>query len=578
MSFKLAKPLGALVAGAGLLIMMPGAAFAAPDAPKSIKITRAADDPSRIQITWAPAGGATRYNVSVFDGSNDSVSIVKAPTTAFQLTRPEPCVRLRVNIGSRDSSGAGHTSGNNWLNTLAPGGISGLQAERTGDFTQMTATWKEPTWLGYGELVGYRVQVTRSTDKAVVFNEVVQDTAAAIGGLDPLQNYTLQVAAENGFGSCITGKLSIGNSKPGTVSSLKAVRDPGTPAQVNLSWAPPSYGGYGVVTHYLLGYGETKPALWKLIDDTSTTVTLDPNTNWVVQVKAVNEFGQGGISGLTLPAASAVGTPAVQPGITISQDGSKIFVKMSQKIGAYQEYPKLVVRVNPTVAGGGFSDEHWGANGAETLTFGDVPDGLYTVQVNGANDKGEIEYARQIVNVGGVGLLSSTDWQLESGPGNSKGEVSAITRTARTTSDMALMSDVTVKEGHGYAIWARASIDPGQKISGYLLEYDPNYAQQNTGPTMVLRIQQRGSLCSTPLAVTKVAAALATPGVHKIAVVTNGNSLYATVDNTVVLNLPSLSAAVTASPCRTSVPTGLNAGVRFVNSDGLTVFARTTLN
>src|SRR3712207_4368446 len=95
MKLRLAKPLGALAAGAGLLVIMPGPATATPGATKSVTVTRATDDPKKINISWAPVAGATRYNVSVFDGTGDEVSIVRAPSTSFTLTRGEPCVRLR---------------------------------------------------------------------------------------------------------------------------------------------------------------------------------------------------------------------------------------------------------------------------------------------------------------------------------------------------------------------------------------------------------------------------------------------------------------------------------------------------
>jgi DNA-binding response OmpR family regulator len=581
MRTRLVKPLSVLVTGAGLLMAMPSAASAAPLSTSQITITRGAEDASKIQISWAPVEGAARYNVSVFDGTHDEVKVVKAPTNTLSLVRSESCVRLRVNIGSRDASGAGATSKNVWLNTLAPGGISGLKGERTGDFTQMVAAWKEPAWLGYGAPGGYRVQLIRAGDRAVVYEGLVPATTARFTGLDPAREYTLQVAAENSFGSCVIAKQTIGTSKPTAPTAFKAVRDPATPAQVNVSWAPPAYGGYGAASYYEIGYGVDKVTSWTKVDGTSATLKLDSGTTWTIQVRAVNQFGTGGAAGLKLVAAEAVGSSTTRPGITVTPDGSKIQVKLDSKIGSFLQYPNLVLRVSPTVADGGFTDEQWGANGASTMTFGELPNGLYTLQVNGSGTAGEVEWSRQIVNIGNVGVVANTQWLTVSSGGNgNNADFSAVTNTGRKSTNQALMTSVTLKDGQGYGVWSRASIDTNKKLSGYLVEFDPNYSNivKGYGPAMVLRMQDKGKQCSAPLATTKMSSALAAAGTHRVAVVTNGDSLYATVDDVVVLNVASLAKAATAVSCKSTAPTGTEAGVRLLNNVALTAYSTTTLN
>jgi hypothetical protein len=140
----------------------PAGAAAAPAAPTGLTVTRVPESPTAFTITWKPVDGVDHYNVSVFDGTTDSVTRVAADTTSLTLKGSgDACQQYRVSVGSRDSAGAGETSGYVWLKSLAPGGVTGMTGGRLTDRTTAYASWTAPTWAGYGKPAGYAVDVVR---------------------------------------------------------------------------------------------------------------------------------------------------------------------------------------------------------------------------------------------------------------------------------------------------------------------------------------------------------------------------------------------------------------------------------
>jgi hypothetical protein len=575
MKVRSLRTLAAVGVGGGLLCLIPAAvAAAAPVGSSVVTVTRQAADPTKIDVSWAPVDGAGRYNVSVYDGTTENVTSTK--TTSMALTRAEPCVKLRVNIASRDTFGAGGTSKNIWLNSLAPGGAGNLQATRNADTGEVTASWSPPSWGGVGDFGNYHVQLVRDGDKIVMFDGTTRDLATSIPKVDATNSYTLQVTTTNGYGACTTAKIKVGTNKPGAPSKLKVVRDPATPSKVNVSWAAPTYAGAGSTMKYVLGYGVDKVTSWSPVEGTSATLNLDSVSNWVVSVKGVNQFGEGPAAAVKANPVAAVGASTSKPGVTITQSGLKVSVALTSKIGVYTQYPKVVVRVRPTIAPDGFVDEHWGQNGAQTINFNTLPLGLYTITVSGANDSEEVEWARQAFNIGDVGVVKSTELQLAYAATSSGGDVAYITKKSNTTADSALRANVALRLGKGYGVWTRASVSNG-RISGYLLEYNPAYGTP-AAPAMTMTTYVNGTKCGNPVAVAKVPAALGSAGTHKVMVVAKGDTLYATVDDVTVVNVAALSTAVSKAGCKSAALTGKQAGVRIFNKDGLAAFTALSMN
>jgi hypothetical protein len=177
-----------------------------------------------------------------------------------------------------------------------------------------------------------------------------------------------------------------------------------------------------------------------------------------------------------------------------------------------------------------------------------------------------------------------------------KKDTRLISATSHNGTDMVVTSTVTLKDGRGYGVLVRASAVKGNdddkngndqenangsKLSGYLVEYDPGYSAvvPGYGPALVLRLTDRGSTCSTPLALTRMPDAIAAAGAHRLVIVVRGDALTATVDDTTVLDVSSLSSAIAAVPCKMATPAGDEVGLQnWAQAGSSVVFSHTTLN
>ncbi|GEM_PF-5686976 len=270
-------------------MMAPGAAFAAPGAPAGLSVKRLAADPHKIQVTWKPVKDAHHYAVILSNGTSESVRIVPANTTTVALDAPEACATYKVKVSARDAAEAGATAGPASVSSLAPGAVAGLTATRGTDRTTATAAWRAPGWPGFKPVSGYRVQLVRTSDNAIISDKVSMNATATYTAVDRSAAYSLRVSAANEFGSCLTAKVTITNDKPAAPTNLTAVRVAGTPTAVAVNWQPPTT-GYPV-TFYRVGYGIGKITNWVPVNapTTSTTLNLDPAKSWVVQAQSFNE-------------------------------------------------------------------------------------------------------------------------------------------------------------------------------------------------------------------------------------------------------------------------------------------------
>ncbi|WP_203905879.1 fibronectin type III domain-containing protein, partial [Virgisporangium aliadipatigenens] len=550
-----------------------------PGAPKAVTVDRDTKDPTNIAIKWSTVEGATRYNVSVFDGATDKVTLIPGSKNTHTLQNTDPCARLRVTIGARDKSGAGATSGNVWLNSLAPGGVSGVKAQRDPTYTNLTVTWKQPTWTGQGTLTGYRVVLIRTTDEKTVSDTTVNTLSTTITKLDPTADYRLHVSATNTYGTCVVNKMPIGSSKTSAPTALRHDRDDTNPRKVTVTWNTPAYLGYGAITHYMIGAaeGSADPTTWTRLEPTTTSalLDLDPGKKWNIQIVPFNAFGPGriGVTRLTPDA-----TAGLKPLVNLALSGEQVNVKLGTKVGGITEYPRVVVRIRSLIADdNAYYDEQWGQTGASTITFTNIPLGIYIATVSGTTPTGdrEEEWARQVMIVGpNTNTLTNTAWQSVLAIKSASGDGNVITKTGTNTPNHALLTTVNLKANRGYGVWVRASISPLKLMTGLLVEYDPNYNGQ--GPTYLLRMQKLGIPCAKPLAVAKAPTATTKAGTHDISVVANGDTLTATVDNVTVLNVQNLTAT-NNNTCLTHVPTGTQAGLRTWKTDGLNAYTKSTL-
>ncbi len=176
--------------------------------------------------------------------------------------------------------------------------------------------------------------------------------------------------------------------------------------------------------------------------------------------------------------------------------------------------------------------------------------------------------------------LTATDWKVVAGQATLAGTTVDIPVYGRVmsvrpggTSDVAFATTATFRSGQGgYGVWIRASLANTAALAGYSVQYDVGY-----GNAYVLRQWYKGSECTQPLAVSKMAADLVVYGPHKLVVTATGDSLLATLDGAKVLDVPSLSATVARSICGYPAPTGTDTGFRTFGVASA-LFAGTTLS
>jgi hypothetical protein len=568
----------------------PASAGTGPAAPTGIHLTRAADNPADFVVSWKPVAGVDHYNVSVFDGALDAVTAIPATTTSLRVKGTSACSQYRVTVGSRDTAGAGSTTGYTWLKSLAPGAVTALTATRSADHTTATATWALPASTGYGSFTGYSVQVVRLADGVVVQKRTSPDAVETLKGLDPKKSYVAKVWAANAYGQCGVARAMLGNQLPGGPRALAAVRDAGVPALVNLSWKAPAWPGYTPVTSYLLGYGDLRITTWVKVSGTTAQLKLDPALSHVFQVRAVNTAGNGSLtSTVTLGRSGAPGSAAVPPSVSLDELNGVVTITTKGPIGSSTTYPNLVMSVRPSVGTVGYTDSQSGQNGAQTVTFQPIPCGAYTITVNGSGPTGQVEFARKVINRCDTGILNANEWKVVRGSAKladggvvdmpNGAETRVVSTRARTSQDMVFTTTANLRSGQGYGIWTRAALETDNTVSGYSFQFDPGYKTVDAGfgPAFVLRHWYKGAECGTVLARTKIPASIAVYGTHKVVVVAKGDGLYATIDNVVVFDVPSLSKAIAASPCHFPAPAGTEVGFRTWGSGTSAVFSTTTL-
>ena len=298
--------------GAGMLgvavtaVGMPTAASAAPAAPKSFTVARAADDVRKINVSWKAPGEV----VDTVAGAVQTVVNVPSSTLSYTVDAPDECSSYKIRVGAADAAGATTSTGYWTIKSLTPSYVSALSPTREADGTVVSATWKTPSWTGFAPLTGYHVVFTRSSDGVVLSDTTDLNTSFRYEGADPARSYSLQVTPVNEYGACAVAKSTIDRYRPADPTNLVVQRRADAPGTVEVVWKAASSGP--TPTYYQIGYGETKVTKLVTVDApaTSTTLSLDTAKTWTVEVKAYNgNGGSGAITG-SVPVWTA---PAVTP-------------------------------------------------------------------------------------------------------------------------------------------------------------------------------------------------------------------------------------------------------------------------
>lgn len=573
---------GLFLAAIGLSVVP---ATAASLNPARLQVSRVGADLTDLQVTWSAVPGIDHYTVTVFDGTTDHATVVPSGTTNFVYDGSGACTRYRVNVAAVKADGSSGRTGDYWVPALAPGAVGNLQWSGKGDEVPSTLSWSAPAIRSERPPSRYDVLVTAVSNGRPILATSTTGTSVAIPGLEPNRMYKARVQAINDFGTCSSPTLLLRGAKTTMTPPRKvvAMRDPSVPATIRVSWAAPEWTGSASVTGYEVAYSAgSGPLNWLLVPGEHTTsveLALNPGKDWDLQVRAV---GGGKASSLTKPVrvlrVGATGTPEMDPAVTISHSGAKVVVDVNDPVGSSTKYPKLDVRVAPTV-GSGFTDRHVVSNRARKVVFGDMPCGVYTVQVTGTGAAVSKEFGRSILNLCSSDFLIAKDWKLVGGRAEITGNTvllnygsRVLSLRPRTSQDMVFTSTVDFKQGNGWGVWTRSRWTGGFVNSGYTFQYDTGYDNK-----FIIRLWNEDRECGTPIAQTRFPAKMSAYGKHEIAVVVSGDSLYATVDGIRMFDVASLTAAITASKCVMPVPDGTQVALRTWTSDTLVTFTDTAV-
>jgi hypothetical protein len=591
MHARLTRAAGVVTAGAvALAVLLPGLTTTASAAtvPGGLKVARAGDG-TDLAITWGAVAGVDHYSVSVFDGTTDRVQVLDAKTTALTFDGSGACTHYRVRVTAVATDGSVATTNDYLVNSLAPGGVAKSSASRVESGASGVLTWSAPAWTGAAPLSAYLVKVTNMSTNKVVLDTKTADLKIALGALEPARQYSAKITPVNAYGSCFTSTAILYGARPSQPQAFTVDRDPATPSKLAMHWTAPVWSGYGPLTEYEFGYGDVSITKWVRLKNPSYALTLDPAVGHVFAVRAISSNDIGILSKPTFLAKyGAAGTPVVDPKVTVDELNGTVTVSAVGPVGTSAAYPKMRITIDPTLKGS-WRDEHVVANGASQAVFSQVPCGVFTVLVTGYGKGSEKEFGRKLINRCDTGAVTADLWKVVYGSatvkGNSvdvttAGERRIMSTVARTSQDMVLTTTADLRVGTGYGVWARADVSAGgASVSGYSMQFDPGYAavSPSFGKAILLRLWSKGSECGTPLAKVPFPAGVDVYSPHRFMVVVKGDTLFATIDDKVVFNVPSLAAAVKTNGCGMPAPTGTQIGFRTWGSTTAS-FTDTTVN
>ncbi|MFC4065322.1 Neogenin [Actinoplanes subglobosus] len=279
------------------VVALPSSALAAPAAPKSLAVSRAADDVYKVKVTWKSVPAIDHYAIDIIAGDVQTVLDLPATATEYTIDAPNPCTAYKIRVGAVDASGETTNTGYWSLRALTPSAVMGMAPTRTDDGTTATASWRVPAWTGYTPLTGYRSVFTRLSDGVVLADQTSMDMSFRYAGIDADRAYTLAVTTVNEYGACVTAKSLIDRYRPADPTNLVVERRSDAPGTVDLVWKAPTTGP--APTYYQIGYGTEKVTKLVKVDASArtTSLSLAADKSWVVELKAYNE--NGGSSAVT---------------------------------------------------------------------------------------------------------------------------------------------------------------------------------------------------------------------------------------------------------------------------------------
>jgi len=552
-----------------------GCATVVPRAPWRLVAARDENDPSTFTIEWSNVGCATRYNVSVFKTGSDSVTTVPASQTSYTVTGSDPSVTYRIQVSSRNDQGLGGSSSIFYLRPATPRSVTNMVVNYDADLVGANLTWTAPT---RNVPKSYKLWVKRVNDQTVLVDDVEIDgslTEYRLPALNARGMFVIRLQPINAAGPGPKARLVIGKEKPDPVKSIGAIRDPGNPGQVIVSWVPAANIGTGAILGYEIGYGHARADDRIVVKDTEAEVRIPADKSVVVIVRVITDRGKSRWSrALRVPLDDSPKVATTSQSIDLAEQDGVVTVAATQAVA---DRSQLMVRILPTTANGGFTDTQYSQPGSQIMTFRTVPTGSYVVKVE-ADGK---EMARRYVNIGNVGLMTAADWRLQFGKATIDGssvdmwngsETRVFSTRTFPSQDMVFASRAQLRSGWGYGVWFRTSGMDTTGVTGLSFQYDPKYGNQ-----FIIRQWDKGKECGVPIAKTPFPKSLEVNAPHNIVVAAQGNTIYATIDGQRLFDVQDLAGAIASNSCGYAPPTGTAVGLRTWGSGTSAIFSNTTV-
>ena len=154
---------------------------------------------------------------------------------------------------------------------------------------------------------------------------------------------TLQPVNKAGDGP--ESRLVIGDENPNPVKSIGAIRDPGNPKQVIVSWLPSDNTLKGTILGYEIGYGHARADERVLVKDTDSEVTVPGDKSVVVIVRvSPTAASRAGRSPIRVPLTDASKTTTTDQRIDLVDQDGVISVAATQSVASNN---RLVVQDPP---------------------------------------------------------------------------------------------------------------------------------------------------------------------------------------------------------------------------------------
>lgn len=528
-----------------------------PKAPWRLVASRSAEDPRTVEIAWAAVACATRHNVSIFVGNTDDVRTVDAGTTKLTITDTDPSKVYRIQVSSRNDAGQGASTPVFRLFPATPAGVTGLKLVYD-DVNAGILTWGAPKDRAPD---AYRLVVTRVSDRKVVLETDLPGdaTKAYIPDMDSRAMFLITLQPINKLGEGPKARLVVGDQRPNPVTEFSAIRDPGDPTQVIVTWKAPDNSLKGRVLGYEVAFGKGRAAESVIVKDNDASVRIPTDRSGVIIIRVLSENGKSTYSKpIRIWSDNNPGTTTTNQSIDLVEQNGVITIAASQSVASDHQ---LVVRIEPTADNGGFTETQYSQQGAQVLSFRQVPQGMYLVKVEGSGK----ELARRWVNVGRAGYMFAADWKTTLGsPSISEtgiempkpGETRVLSLRPRATQDVVIETNAQLTAGDGYGFWFRTSNLEGRP-SGLTFQYDPRWKG-----SFLIRLWQNGTECGNPIAITPFPAGLKINGEHRIVMSAKDDEMWATLNGVRLFSVPSLKEIIASNTCGYASPTGTQVGLR----------------